>query len=230
VACLAALWVVTSPALAKNVAAEDYQNFFLWAGVRPQWALNKAQEVYLLAGEISNSGKTHVVSQRSAVPFVKDAGVWIVFRVETLDWDEAIYNHVLARVARWRKAGNKLIGLQIDFDAGTKHLSGYTAFLKSLRKRMPEGTKLGVTGLLDWSANGDPNTLSALVGVVDEVVLQIYQGRHVIAGYAEYLNRLDQLKVPFRIGLLQHSDWQAPQHLATNPQFRGYVVFLQNPR
>jgi hypothetical protein len=42
---------------------------------------------------------------------------------------------------------------------------------------------LGVTGLLDWGANGDRAGLDALAGTVDKVVLQIYQGRHVIPGY-----------------------------------------------
>ena len=72
--------------------------------------------------------------------------------------------------------------------------------------------------------------LDALAGAVDEVVLQIYQGRRVIPGYAGYLARLDRMKIPFRIGLLQGGEWQAPPGLEANPHFRGYVVFLLNPR
>jgi len=80
----------------------------------------------------------------------------------------------------------------------------------------------------DWSAHGDPAGLDRLAGTVDEVVLQIYQGRHVIPGYAGYLSRLGAMKVPFRIGLLQGGEWRAPPGLETNPKFRGYVVFLRN--
>ena len=36
------------------------------------------------------------------------------------------------------------------------------------------------------------------------------------------------MKVPFRIGLLQGGEWQAPASLTRNPLFRGYVVFLHN--
>jgi hypothetical protein len=50
----------------------------------------------------------------------------------------------------------------------------------------------------------------------------------VIPGYAGYLAALDRLAVPFRIGLLQGGEWEAPDHLAGNPWFRGYVVFLVN--
>ncbi len=93
---------------------------------------------------------------------------------------------------------------------------------------MPADCKLGITGLLDWSANGDPVGLDALAGTVDEAVLQIYQGRHVIPGYAAYLQKLDRMRIPFRIGLLQGGEWQMPAALPRHSFFRGYVVFLRN--
>jgi len=62
-----------------------------------------------------------------------------------------------------------------------------------------------------------------------EAVLQIYQGRHVIPGYASYLAKLDRLTIPFRIGLLQGGDWSPPPSLGRHPLFRGYAVFLVNP-
>jgi len=60
-------------------------------------------------------------------------------------------------------------------------------------------------------------------------VLQIYQGRHSIPGYERYLARLDRFRIPFRIGLPQGGEWDAPEGLEANPMFRGYVVFLLNP-
>ncbi|MEY2926946.1 MAG: hypothetical protein RL367_1423, partial [Pseudomonadota bacterium] len=55
-----------------------------------------------------------------------------------------------------------------------------------------------------------------------------YQGRHTILGYQAYLNKLDDLPMPFRIGLVQGGEWQAPPSLARNARFKGYVVFLVN--
>ena len=219
--------------LGSNVRAEithtdDYRNFWLWAGVQPQRALSHAKEIYLLAGEVSDEGKPQIISQRSAMPHIIGPDVWIVYRAQTLDWNEAIFTDVLRHVQSWKAEGNNLIGLQIDFDAGTKHLNRYALFLLKLRGKLPKEFKLSVTGLLDWSANGDPAGLDALAGVVDELVLQIYQGNHVIPGYARYLARLDQLKIPFRIGLLQGGEWQEPPRLASNLNFTGYVVFLRN--
>jgi hypothetical protein len=192
--------------------------------------LARATRLYLLQGQVEARDPVRYVAQRPAIPHVRGTEIWMVVRVETLRWPPAIYRQVLTQLERWRSAGNRVVGIQIDFDARTRHLEDYAGFLKDLRRRLPNDCALGITGLLDWSSNGDPKGLDALASVVDEVVLQIYQGRHVIPGYADYLARLDRMKIPFRIGLLQGGDWQAPAGLAANPQFRGYVVFLQNPK
>jgi len=213
-----------------RVDARDYDAFWLWAGVRPQPVLEKARRIYLLQGQVGVRDPVRFISQRPAIPHIQGAEVWMVVRVGTLRWPPDIYRQVLAQLAHWRSAGNRVVGVQIDFDARTRHLEDYAGFLKDLRRRLPAGCQLGITGLLDWSSNGDPKGLDALASVVDEVVLQIYQGRHVIPGYAGYLARLDRIKIPFRIGLLQGGEWQAPTGLAANPHFRGYVVFLQNPK
>lgn len=216
-----------APTDAAPVRAADHDAFWLWAGVRPQAAMATAKTVYLLQSAVV-ADPARLVAQRPAVPHLTAADVWMVVRVETLDWEPHTTDLILAAAERWRAAGNRLVGVQIDFDARTRHLDDYAAFLKRFRSRLPRRYKLGITGLLDWSAHGDPKGLEALAGVVDEVVLQIYQGRHVIPGYGAYLARLRGFPIPFRIGLLQGGDWQAPDALASNPRFRGDVVFLTN--
>jgi hypothetical protein len=224
-----ALVLLGAAPVEERVDATRYQAFWLWAGVKPQPALAKAKTLYLLQGEVSVREPVRLAAQRPAVPRVRGPEVWMVVRVETIRWPPAVYAQVLAQLAKWRAAGNKVVGVQIDFDARTRHLENYAGFLKDLRRRLPADCRLGITGLLDWSSNGDPRGLDALAGAVDEVVLQIYQGRRVIPGYAGYLARLDRMKIPFRIGLLQGGEWQAPPGLEGNPHFRGYVVFLLNP-
>ena len=228
VAGLIVLLMAPGPAVAAPTEAEHYDAFFLWAGVKPQAVLAEARSLYLLQGQVEGGEPARLVSQRPALPRLSRQEVWMAVRVETLDWPETVYDQVLAALVRWRAAGNNVVGLQIDFDAGTRHLENYAAFLADLRKRLPGDCRISITGLLDWSSNGDPAGLAALAGVVDEVVLQIYQGRRVIPGYQGYLAALDRMQIPFRIGLLQGGDWEAPGDLAANPWFRGYVVFLVN--
>jgi hypothetical protein len=216
------------PAAADAIDLADYDSFWLWAGVVPQPVLAHARSLYLLQAEVTAGDPVQLVAQRPAIPRVPGVALWMVIRVQTLAWTPPIYRAVLASLERWRAVGNNVVGIQIDFDAATHHLDRYATFLAELRRRLPPDCRLGVTGLLDWSSHGDPAGLAALADTVDEVVLQIYQGRHVIPGYAAYLVRLDRMKLPFRIGLLEGGDWQPPATLAANPWFRGYVVFLLN--
>ena len=209
--------------------ASRYDAFWLWAGVKPQPALARARRIYLLQGAVVGGDVPRMIAQRPAVPRVRHAELWMVLRVETLAWTPQVDAQLLAALDRWQRAGNRIAGIQIDFDARTRHLSRYAAFLKSLRAKLPPRYRLSITGLLDWSANGDPEGLAQLAGVVDEVVVQIYQGRHVIPGYQGYVAKLGRLPIPFRIGLLQGGEWTPPPALAANPRFQGYVVFLLNP-
>ena len=219
-----ALTACTGPP--QRVDPADYDAFFLWAGVKPQPVLDRASTLYLLAGEVRRTGG--FVPLR-ATPAVGHGEVWMVVRTERLDWDAATFGNVLRELARWQGAGNRMAGLQIDFDASTNGLERYGAFLKDLRARLPARYKLSVTGLMDWSANGEPAALAQLNGVVDEVVVQSYQGRSTIPGYARYLEKLARVPVPHKVALVQGGEWREPPAMRRDPLFRGYVVFLLNP-
>ena len=214
---------------ARRVDPSDYDAFFLWPGVRPPAAIHQARTVYLLAGELRGGDASRIVPLR-AVPHVRGAEVWLTLRTERLDWGEGVYRQLDAALARWDAAGNRVVGLQIDFDAATRGLTGYAAFLRELRRRLPARYRLSITGLMDWSAQGDPAALAQLVGAVDEVVIQTYQGRNTIPGYETYMASLARLPLPFKVGLVEGGEWRAPTGLAEDSDFRGYVVFLLNPR
>jgi hypothetical protein len=211
---------------AERVDPARYDAFFLWAGVTPSPALARARTIYLLDGEVRASDAGRFVPLRPGIPHVPRAEVWLTVRAERLDWDEAIYGRVLGDLARWQVAGNHLAGLQIDFDAHTRGLADYASFLAGLRQRLPARYRLSVTGLMDWSAGGDPAALARLGGTVDDVVIQTYQGRRTIAGYEAYMASLARLPMPFRVALVEGGEWRAPARLAGNPKFKGYVVFL----
>jgi Protein of unknown function (DUF3142) len=213
-----------------RVDARDYDAFWLWAGVEPQPVLDRAKTIYILAAEIKGGPRADYVNLRPAIPRVKHAQVWIVYRVEDLDWSADVLRRIRRDLTDWQAAGNEIAGIQIDFDAATRGLPGYAAFLKQLRAELPEGTGLSVTGLLDWSSGiaNDSPALNVLVGTVDEVVLQTYQGRSTIPGYEAYLRRLPRIKIPFKIGLIQNGEWEELTELKYNENFHGFVVFLTN--
>lgn len=226
------LLLLATPALGA-VNASDYDAFWLWSGVTPQPVLKQAKTLYILQGQINATRRTpgrgvQLIAQGMSVPRITRGDVWVVYRAHTLRWPEPVYRQLLGQVQRWRDAGNPVVGIQIDFDARTQYLHEYAQFLRDLRQRLPQDLRLSITGLMDWSNNADPAAIAQLNGVVDEVVVQTYQGRHSIPDYAAYLPRLNRLGLPFKIGLIQGGEWQAPKYLKDSAWFRGYVVFLQN--
>ena len=221
---------------AAKVDASQYHAFWLWSGVRPQPVLSQARSLYILQGQISplrysRDTTPRFIAQSPAVAKLESnqAEIWLSYRAQTLDWNEPVYATLLAQLQRWQRSGNPLHGIQIDFDVRTRELNNYLLFLRDLRRRLPPQYRLSITGLLDWSANADPRVINQLQGVVDEVVIQTYQGRQSIDNYAAYMPQISRLQLPFKMGLAQYSEWQAPPKLEQSPWFRGYVVFLQNP-
>ena len=213
----------------QRVDAAQYDAFWLWAGVKPQPVLDKAKTIYILEGEVRGSDRPVLHRLRGGTPRVKHADVWLVYRVETIRLGPDIVPQIKSDLARWRRSSSRVVGVQIDFDAATKGLADYAAFLKTLRTQLPQGNKLGVTGLMDWSSRADPAGLKAVAASVDEIIIQTYQGRETIPGYQNYLRQLDQLDVPYKLGLVQGGTWSPPPALATDEHFRGYVIFLLNP-
>jgi len=212
-----------------RVVARDHRAFFLWPGVSPPGWLKGAREVYLLAGEVRHRPGSPFVPLR-ATPRIPGPALWLVVRVERLDWNDVIYRTVLHTLSLWEAAGNRIQGLQIDFDSATRGLDRYAAFLHALRKRMPPRWKLSITGLMDWSAGGDPGALRQLSRSIDDLVIQTYQGRRTIAGYERYVAGLRQIGMPYRLGLVEGGSWREPSGLADDPNFRGYVIFLLGTR
>ncbi|AHF66889.1 hypothetical protein PSCICO_51440 [Pseudomonas cichorii] len=230
---LTLLWLLGPLHAWAAVDASDYDAFWLWGGVTSQPVLAKAKTLYVLQGQISTSRRdpqqrVNFIAQGMAVTRLPQEQLWVVYRAHTLRWPEPVYRQLLGQVERWRQAGNTLVGIQIDFDARTRYLNEYVDFLRDLRRRLPPEYRLSITGLMDWSSNADARFIGDLKGVIDEVVVQTYQGRHSIPDYAAYLPRLNRLGLPFKIGLIQGGEWQAPGYLQDNEWFRGYVVFLQN--
>ncbi|MBC2668026.1 DUF3142 domain-containing protein [Novosphingobium piscinae] len=209
-------------------AAPPEPAYFVWAGVSPPPVVARAGTVYLLAGEVRRADPVRLVALR-AVPRTRGPALWLVVRAERLDWPDTVHAQLAQTLRRWRAAGNRVAGVQIDFDAATRGLSGYRVFLADLQHRLPPGTGLSITGLLDWSAGGDPAALAALAGTVDEIVVQTYQGRHTIPGHEGYLRGLPRLGLPYRVGIIRDGGWREPAFLRRDPHYRGTVEFLLAP-
>ena len=211
----------------ENVVAADYDSFFLWAGVEPDDALASAETVYILSGEVRCDNPIHFESLRAPPRLGEEVSVWLVVRADCLDWDPQIEQRVLSDLERWSRSNN-LVGLQIDYDSPTGELANYAKFMRELRDRLPDNYKLSATGLMDWSARGDPEALAQLGEAIDEVVVQTYRGRTTITNYQRYSDSLADLPLNYRVALVENGEWDPPAELEDDREFLGYVVFLLN--
>ncbi len=215
-----------------DVAAKDYQQFWLWAGVHPPVSiLQHSQILYILQGEIGgNSHQPELHIQGVSPVLFSNQQLWLVWRVQRLDWSPVIVNTIINRTRLWQQKGNQIKGIQIDFDARTLQLNQYSDFLRQLRLQLPSNWQISITGLLDWTKTGDINSINQLNGVIDELVVQTYQGRQTVNNYGNYLTSLKRLTIPFKIGLVQGGDWDATwqKRLQQQPLYQGEVVFLLN--
>jgi hypothetical protein len=223
---------VAAPSGADEIVrAADYDSYWLWAGVKARPDLEKARTIYLLQGEVGpdRAGVVRLKAQGGAEPAPHAATLWLAYRVRSLDWPPDTVAAIVRRYEAWRAKSDHVAGVQIDFDASTRGLANYAAFLRDLRRSLPEGCGLSVTGLMDWASQGSPEDIDALAGTVDEIIFQTYRGRATVENIDAYVARLDRLRIPFRLGLAEGASWSAAQRLEGNAYFRGYVVFLRNP-
>ncbi|ELY2767117.1 DUF3142 domain-containing protein [Cronobacter malonaticus] len=228
---LVSLLLATTSAWAQTTRANDadYRAFWLWSGVRPSAALSQAEVIYLHQGDVvTRQGKPVFVRLGQPVARLRAPALWLTVRLERLDLSDEMLDTLARLPVRWAQAGNPVTGLQIDFDAATRRIGDYGQFLTRLRARLDGRFALGVTGLLDWAQTGSVAQLNALP--VDELVVQTYQGRHTVPGYARYLPALLGLRIPFKIGIAQNGEWDKAQEktLAASPWYRGAVVFVMN--
>ncbi|MGL5812356.1 MAG: DUF3142 domain-containing protein [Aeromonas sp.] len=226
---LAVLLSTLATPLQAGVDANAYHGFWLWSATRYQPVLAQATSLYLHQGEILGrpSGPRFVKLGRAPFP-IQAEQLWLVVRVNTLPLSRD-HEKVLVRLyERWRKTGAPVTGIQIDFDAATHQLGRYADALQQLRRVLPPECQLSVTGLLDWAKTGEVAQLNRLP--VDELVIQTYQGKQTVPGYATYLPAMMRLTIPFKVGLVQGGEWDASwqARLATSPHYRGEVVFLLN--
>jgi len=91
-------------------------------------------------------------------------------RVQPLD-AKAVADRADSLVAKWRAAGVKAGGVEIDFDCPASRLGEYAKLLAAVKAKLPADATLSVTALPSWL--GSPG-LDAVLAQSDEAVLQVH--------------------------------------------------------
>jgi len=131
---------------------------------------------------------------------------------------------------RWERRGNKVEGLQLDFDSSTLKLLKYSNYLAFVRANLPKKYKLSITGLGDWLVNGKQQHLIAISKSVDEIIFQLYQYKTAYQNLTPYFTSLKASGLPFKLGLVQRGEYikSQLQQLTNLPNYRGSVIFTIN--
>lgn len=223
------LLIAAAAPLNDAVRLENYQEFWVWGGIHAAQIPQPAQLLYLLQGSIRLNSQNQPIFQRQGIlPQALNAPIFLVYRLETLAWNAILQQSILNQIKLWQAYQLPVLGIQLDFDAGTKNLQNYEQFLRQVRAEFPKQYQLSITGLLDWSQNANPEVLQRLANILDEVIFQTYQGKKTIPHYARYIHSLLRLQVPFKVGVVEQADWNIAYErlLKKSPYFQGIVVFL----
>lgn len=229
------LWGNVSPKPYLSQSAQLTELYILQGEVRqsktsaknilPNTSVSEAGQSRGNSSLIQSETRSTLENQGMGLCHLPSAKIWLVYRTTTLDWDPRVMQHIVARLKSWDNYDNQVVGLQIDFDSATAELTQYAKFLKNIRQQLPQTYRLSATGLMDW-VNADPKSIMHLRLALDEVIIQTYQGKQTVANYRAYLPHLANLTLPFKVGLVQHGQWQPYRPIEQNKHFKGYVVFL----
>ena len=203
---------------------------WVWGGVPLDRAEICGRTLYVHQGWVGEDRRGVFVRAQGLSPHeIRDRDLVLVYRLTSLPPVERWMPAATERAAHWVRRGSRVVGIQLDFDSATARLGEYARWLRLVRTALPTRYRLSVTGLADWSTQGDPLSLTRISKVVDEVVFQLYRGRSPIPLESAYLNGLARLDIPFKLGLLPGMDLGGSDYkrVRANPSFRGSVVFLQ---
>jgi len=160
--------------------------FWFWEGseVTPESQGPQIDSLYFQAGRIEQGllpfnvrAENWFVGSQLPSPLPQAKEYWMVLRYETqrvpaLSAIPALAESFKRIQAEARRRRVSLSGVQLDIDAPTGSLREYAAFLREVRKVLPNGMQLSITALLDWFRDG--TGMPEVTKEVDEFVPQFY--------------------------------------------------------
>jgi hypothetical protein len=208
-------------------AAGAGRAYWLWAGVSR--IPDDASSVYLHQGHWQESEKKnpHLIALGMSPHELDARNVHLVWRLTTINGPDQLVDLITTRIRRWEAFKVEVSGIQLDFDAATYGLTKYQQFLRRIRERLPGAYQLSVTGLADWAPNAKVGDLEQLGQFVNHIDFQFYQGTRPVQDWTGYLRGLRNLKVPYRVGLLESMEIPADleQELSRSRFYLGKIYF-----
>jgi hypothetical protein len=180
IVCIVASLALLSPPYAAphNAALDAWPRLMVWAWERPEdlSGLDRTIGVAFLARTITIAGdRFRVHPRRQPLRVSPGAALVAVTRIEDERSDALSFERdTVAALASEIAATTTLprvVGVQVDFDAGASDRAFYRQLIRALRDRLPSTVPISITALASWCA-GD-NWLHGLP--IDEAVPMLFR-------------------------------------------------------
>lgn len=157
------------------------QQVYIWQRVwttQHQTALKQSHALFsamrVLVLQIHPQEGIRTIAVNTALLKQDGRPVWLVVRLDGqlphLN-QPLIIKQVQRTINAWSKAGIRLTGIEIDYDAPTAKLAAYQQFVHALRKTLPKELTLSITALPTWL---ESPLLPTLLQTADTSVLQVH--------------------------------------------------------
>ena len=197
----------------------------IWAW-RPS-AIGDLREIdtpYIFQGLFWITNDREVYEFQGIKPFPvreSDCDLVLTYRLNDLVPVEMLTVRYQVHRKAWENKGNRVSGLQIDFDSPSAGLGKYAQWLNDLRSALSTDTSVSITGLPDWLISAPVNSLKLLAAQTDFIAFMMYRGTTPIRDPAVYYAVLRRSNLKFKVGLLATQD--RDQHLAQVQKLPGYI-------
>jgi hypothetical protein len=208
-----------------QVDATHFRQFWRWPNAKLPQGL-QIERLYFLQASWHQPG-LWVDHQAYATKLQHINHCVLVYRLETLADASEIVPKIKSDIDRWQSQGNRISGIQFDFDSGTNVLESYADFLATARRLLPKEITLSVTGLMDWG-NSATDNLSSVQQATDEIIFQTYQGKKTLPHLRPYFKKILAKKIDFKVGLVDGGsiDPNDFTDVLSSAHFKGFVIFM----
>jgi hypothetical protein len=142
----------------------------------------------------------------------------VLSEVDSTDLSSSILSTFLQDIERAKDDGASVRGLQLDIDVPTRFLDRYAQLLKLVRRDLPSGMDVSITGLPTWFNSGK---LSDVLNQVDFWIPQCYGDK-----IPQHLSELNSISsTPYVLQCVQGARNLGRPYYAGLPAY-GYIVLF----
>ena len=204
-------------------------SYWIWGNMIPK-RVSHEKDLYVYQGifDVVRGKYTYHFEGLSPRPIDKYSGkLTLTYRLEKLIPPSIIVSRFVSHQKAWRRHNIVIDGIQIDYDSPTKKLLEYADWLALLKKEIKSDVSISITGLGDWLASAPSSHLNNLSEKTSFIAFMMYHGGHPLKNTSHYIEYLENLTIPFKIGRLEkQTDTNTFKSIVQAQSYKGEIIFI----